>query len=101
MEYVDYFPGHDFVDVLAADIYRGDYRQSHHDQLVELANEKPIAMGEIGLVPGPQILDQQPQWAWFMIWARFPWTKNNKDDVRNLYNHPRVLINKDIVFDDN
>ena len=101
MEYVDYFPGHEFVDVLAADIYRGDYRQSHHDQLVELANEKPIAMGEIGLVPEPQILDQQPRWTWFMIWARFPWTKNNKDDVRNLYNHPRVLLNKDIVFDDN
>ena len=31
-----FYPGNEYVDVLAADIYKNDYKQSHHDQLLEL-----------------------------------------------------------------
>lgn len=86
-----FYPGNDYVDVLAADIYNNDYKQSHHDQLVELGMGKLIAMGEIGNVPAPSVLDQQPKWSWFMIWARFPWTDNTPDAIRKLYSHPRVI----------
>ena len=30
-EYHLFYPGPEFVDILAADIYKGDYKQSHHD----------------------------------------------------------------------
>ncbi|WP_319592482.1 glycosyl hydrolase [uncultured Draconibacterium sp.] len=86
-----FYPGNEYVDVLAADIYRNDYKQSHHDELVELGEGKLIALGEIGQVPSPEIIEQQPEWAWFMIWARFPWTHNDREDVQKLYNSERVL----------
>lgn len=85
-----FYPGNDYVDVLAADIYKADYKQSHHDQLLELGGGKVIALGEVGALPSPEILDQQPKWTWFMCWARFPWTHNTHDQVQQLYNHPRV-----------
>lgn len=91
-DYHLFYPGNDYVDVLAADIYKGDYKQSHHDQLVELGKGKPIALGEIGDMPSPEILDQQPQWVWFMCWAHFPWTHNTPDEVRAVYNHPKTII---------
>lgn len=93
-----YFPGHENVDVLAADVYLGDYRQSHHDQLLELGKGKPIAMGEIGKVPDPSVLDEQDKWVWFMIWHKFPWTKNKKEDVQAFYNHPKVLTKSEVEY---
>lgn len=90
-DYHLYYPGDDFVDVLAADIYKNDYKQSHHDQLLELGRGKPIAIGECGVMPTPDILLQQPHWTWFMTWARFVWTHNEPGAVKNLYLSPSVL----------
>lgn len=88
--YAGFYPGHDVVDVLAADVYADDYRQSHHDELVELAGERPIALGEVGVMPTPLTLEKQPRWAWFMTWTTFLTDANDPDSVRALYASPRV-----------
>ena len=85
-----FYPGEEYVDVLAADIYKADYKQSHHDQLVELGKGKIIALGEVGALPSPEILKQQPEWTWFMCWAHFPWTHNTREQVLELYQDARV-----------
>jgi len=89
--YEDFFPGTDCVDVLAADVYHRDYRQSHHDELFGLGGGKLIALGEIGQVPAPEILVRQPLWAWFMIWADWVNTHNSPKEIQDLYGSPRVL----------
>lgn len=86
-----FYPGNEYVDVLAADIYKNDYKQSHHDELIALGKGKIIALGEVGQLPTPETLQRQPQWVWFMCWARFPWTNNTQEQVRNLYNDDRVI----------
>lgn len=86
-----FYPGAKYVDILAADVYKNDYKQSHHDQLVKLGKGKLIALGEVGNLPTPAILEQQPQWSWFMCWAHFPWTNNTPEIVKKLYDSPRVL----------
>ncbi len=91
-----FYPGSNYVDVLAADVYGNDFKQSHHDQLAALANGKLIALGEVGNIPTPDILKQQPQWTWFMIWADFPWTHNTPQGIRDLYNDPKVLTKDEI-----
>ena len=86
-----FYPGDEFVDVLAADVYRNDYKQSHHDDLISLAKGKPIALGEVGGLPDPEIFDNQHDWEWFMSWGNLL-TRSNKEEVINkLYNSPRVL----------
>lgn len=91
--YSDVYPGGDVVDVLAADVYGGDYRQSHHDDLLALADGRPIALGEIGQLPDdPDLLfESQPAWAWFMIWRTFLTVENPHALVRRLYASPRVV----------
>jgi mannobiose 2-epimerase len=92
--YEDYFPGLEYVDVLAADIYHRDYRQSHHDELVQLGRGKLIALGEVGEVPTPEILDRQPMWAWFMIWSNFVNTHNTPEQIQQLYAYPKILTHE-------
>ncbi|MCX7984822.1 MAG: glycosyl hydrolase [Bacteroidetes bacterium] len=90
--YEDYFPGLAYVDVLGSDIYRNDYRQSHHDELVELGKGKIIALAEVGQVPTPKILQRQPYWCWFMVWSFFIESQYNSQEVlRLLYNDPRTI----------
>lgn len=89
--YKKYFPGIKYVDVLAADIYHNDFRKSNQDQLLDLAHGKPIAIGEVGEVPTPEILKQQPYWEWFLIWAHFNWENNSSQAMRALFSDPRVI----------
>ena len=89
--YAGFYPGHDVVDILAADVYANDYRQSHHDELLELADGRPIALGEVGVLPTPEALENQRQWAWFMTWTTFLTQENDADEVRRLFASPRVL----------
>jgi len=89
--YKDYFPGTEYVDVLAADVYHNDYRQSHHDQLLELGKGKIIALGEVGEVPSNEILRAQPSWSWFMVWSNFIHSPNEPGEIQALYGNPSVL----------
>lgn len=90
--YERFYPGNDYVDVLAADVYRKDYQQSHHDQLVKLGGGKPIALGEIGDLPPDSVLTAQTSWTWFMVWGYFINKRfNTPEQVKALYANPRVL----------
>jgi mannan endo-1,4-beta-mannosidase len=70
---LDWYPGDDYVDILAADLYapagiRGDFftvfdriRELHHGR-------KPIALGECGALPD---LTVDAPWLWFLTWDDF------------------------------
>ena len=97
--YEDFFPGNEYVDILAADVYRNDYKQSHHDQLVVLGNGKPIALGEVGDIPALDTLAQQAQWSWFMPWGWILFLSNEPDFINEVYNSERVLTLDEVSVD--
>jgi mannan endo-1,4-beta-mannosidase len=97
--YEDFFPGIEYVDILAADVYRNDYKQSHHDRLVSLAEGKPVALGEVGEIPTVGILEQQPRWSWFMPWGWILFFSNSPDRIREVYQSPRVLTLDEVTVD--
>jgi mannan endo-1,4-beta-mannosidase len=86
-----FYPGPEYVDILAADIYKGDYKQSHHDDLLALANGKPIALGEIGVAPDTRIFATQTEWSWFMMWASWPWKYNTPEQLNQLYDYSKTI----------
>lgn len=94
--YVDFWPGSEYVDILAADVYRRDWKQSHYDDLLKLANGKPIALGEVGDPPTSEILDHQPRWTWFMPW--FLQTRN-PEALKAIFADKRVLSKDDVSID--
>lgn len=89
--YADYYPGSDYVDVLAADVYHADWKQSHHDELVALGKGKIISLGEVGALPSTAVYEEQPQWSWFMPWGYFILNRDNVKIAKEIYNHPRSI----------
>ena len=99
--YESFWPGSNYVDVLAADVYRGDWKQSHHDELLKLATGKPIALGEVAPPPTPEILAAQPNWVWFMPWGNLVFWGNGPEIMKEIMHHDRILTREDIVVDKN
>lgn len=104
--YADYFPGVDYVDVLTADVYRNDWRQSHHDQLMELGKGKLIGLGEVGNVPEPALYETQPNWSWFMVWGYCIYDFRSRDRNVNpaakaIYDNPKSITADKIELSNN
>ncbi len=91
-EYASYYPGDEYVDVLATDIYNRDWKQSHHDELLELGHGKLIALGELGSLPSPEMLDSMNRYAWFMIWTGFTEDKfNTLEELSAIFDRPNTV----------
>lgn len=90
----DFFPGTQYADVVSVDNYE-EFKQSHYDDALALAGGKLIALGEVGAVPSPQVLKQQPKWAWFMLWSEFIEEGSPLEAVRALYDAPMTLNRDD------
>lgn len=89
--YRDFYPGHDYVDVLATDVYNFDYEQRDYEELLSLADGRVIALGEVGELPKIEILAAQPKWAWFMVWASWLETHNTLERVMTIYSLRQTL----------
>ena len=68
LKYDECWPGPEYVDILALDCY-GEFKQSYYDDLLKLANGKPITLAEVGAPPPLAVLKTQPKWTWWMTWA--------------------------------
>jgi len=93
-----YFPGSDRVDILATDVYRGGYAQHDYDQLLALAGDKPIALGEVGGIPAPEILRRQPRWCWFMYWGDPSTLWRERDALLAAYQSGDTLTLEDLPW---
>jgi hypothetical protein len=94
MEHAKFFPGIQYVDVLALDVYGGDFNQSYYDSLVALSEGKPLALAEVGTPPTPELLGQQPRWTYYMTWAGMVRNTPRKQ-YEALRRDPRVLSLED------
>lgn len=90
-DYKDFYPDKKYVDVLAADVYHFDYSQKEYNNLLDLADGKLIALGEVGEMPSITVLKAQPKWVWFMIYANYLQSENSPDKVKDIYEYPPVL----------
>ncbi len=96
--YPEFYPGAEYVDVLATDVYNFDYEQKDYEDLLALADGKPIALGEVGELPKMEILTAQPKWAWFMVWASWLETHNTLERVMTIYNSSETLTREEVVL---
>lgn len=97
MEHAKYFPGTEYVDVLALDVYHNDFAQSYYDSLVALSQGKPLALAEVGNPPTPEILAKQPRWTYSMTWAGMV-RNTTRRQYDALFADPRVLSLEDPAY---
>jgi mannan endo-1,4-beta-mannosidase len=86
-----YFPGADKVDILATDVYRGGFARKDYEGLQALAGGKPIALGEVGRLPPPDILHDQPRWTWFMLWGDPSSLWAEREAIKAVYESEEIL----------
>ena len=88
-----YYPGDSYVDILTTDVYTQGFDQENYNQLNALAGRKPIALGEVGALPSPQLLKDQPKWTWFMNWG-----EPDGKSINDVYNSKQVIKLKDLPW---
>ncbi len=84
-DYETYYPGDDYVDILATDVYSEGFNEMNYEMLLDVAKDKPIALGEVGNVPPVEILDDQPRWTWFMVWGDIGGNPQGFKDIWEVY----------------
>ncbi len=91
-----YYPGDEYVHIVATDVYSENFNQVNYDQLSALAGDKPMAIGECGTLPSKKILKEQPNWAWFMFW----YDPEGRDfmDTREAYELDNVTNLRDLPW---
>jgi mannan endo-1,4-beta-mannosidase len=95
-----YWPSdNNYVDVASLDVWMNRQPSAdHYNKMLEVAQGKPIALAEVGSVPSPSVIQSQPKWAWFMVWAEYlkdP-SFNTDDSVKQTYYLPTTLHQDDI-----
>lgn len=99
MEFTSYYPGDQYVDVLALDVYGSDFKQDYYDQLLALAKGKPITLAEVGNPPKPEVLEKQPKWSYWVVWAGMA-NNTTKTEYNALINDPHVLWQESPAYKD-
>ena len=97
MEFSNYYPGNNYLDILALDVYGSDFKQDYYDQLITLSKGKPITLAEVGSPPSPEVLNSQPKWSYWVIWAGMV-RNTSKKQYEALLNDPRVLGQDDAAY---
>jgi mannan endo-1,4-beta-mannosidase len=89
--YDKFYPGNNYVDILATDVYHNNYALRDYNSLQELADGKPVALGEVGHMPSVKQLEEQPNWLWFMTWANFVFENNTEEERQQIYHADKTL----------
>lgn len=97
MEHEKFFPGIEFVDVLALDVYGNDFAQSYYDSLIALSQGKPVTLAEVGNPPSLEILNQQPNWTFYVTWAGMV-RNTTKKQYETLMRDSRILGLEDPAY---
>ncbi|WP_239123886.1 glycosyl hydrolase [Rhizocola hellebori] len=90
----DYWPGASYVDIASLDVWvKMEPSASDYQAMLGVAGGKPIALAEVGRVPSPALMNAQPRWAWWMVWAEWLTDPayNTNAAVQSSYFAPRVL----------
>ena len=101
----DMYPGDQYVDVLALDIYINyshTWSKSQFDRLKTTGKGRPVAVGENGDMPNPQTLFSQDQnWVWWMTWCGFETQYANTNEYyTTIYAQPQTVTQGQIVLGD-
>jgi len=97
MHFSHFYPGDKYLDIVALDVYGSDFNQTYYDSLVILANGKPVVLGEVGNPPAPEIINNQPRWACWVVWAGMG-RNTTKKQYEILANDSRILFQEDAAY---
>ena len=95
--FVNFFPGDDYLDIVSLDVYGSDFNQQYYEDLKDLAKDKPLALGEVGVPPALDVLKTQPAWILYVIWSGMA-KGTPKAQYESFVEDPFVLFREDEAY---
>lgn len=92
-----HYPGNNYVDIIATDVYTEGFNQINYDSILELAGDKPVALGEVGQLPDIYIIHSQPRWCWFMRWG-MPEGASSDKNLMDVYENNATIKLKNLPW---
>jgi hypothetical protein len=83
-----YNPGPEYFDMVSLDVYNTGYTKGNYDAMRGTSAGKPIAIGECMFMPSADVLNQQPQWTYALLWPDF---YANNPKLADAYAGPRAV----------
>jgi mannan endo-1,4-beta-mannosidase len=96
-KFSNFYPGNNYLDILSLDVYGSDFNQAYYDSLMVLSKGKPILFGEVGNPPTLDVLEHQPNWTSWVIWAGMVRNTSQKQ-YQELINNPGILSQEDTAY---
>lgn len=90
-DFEEYNPGDAYWDVFSFDIYDNGYDISWYNYILPIVGDKPMAIGECAQLPDASVLEDQKRWVFFMPWAELVKESNTEDEIKEVYEHKRVI----------
>jgi mannan endo-1,4-beta-mannosidase len=84
-----YNPGASYFDIAALDVYNTGYTSGNYQAMLGAAGDKPIGIAECATLPTPDLLTQQPKWAYVAMWPDY--LSQNASDIAALFNDSAVV----------
>jgi mannan endo-1,4-beta-mannosidase len=67
-QFYDYYPGAQYCDIVSYDNY-SELDDRYYQEILTIANGKPVGFGEVPAPPPPEVLASQPKMTFYMTWA--------------------------------
>jgi mannan endo-1,4-beta-mannosidase len=67
-EFYGFYPGPQYADIVSYDNY-STLDDRYYQEILTIANGKPLGFGEVGSPPPPEVLASQPKMAFYMTWG--------------------------------
>jgi len=97
MAYTNYYPGNDYLDIVSLDVYGSDFSEAYYNELVSLSQGKPLILGEVGNPPTLEVLESQPLWSGWVVWAGMV-RNTTRQQYQTFLDSPRILTLDDPVY---
>lgn len=91
-------PGKEYYDLAGADTYGKGIHNSLFETIKSIHGEAvPIPLHECGTIPDPdECFRQGVTWSWWMLWHSSYLHRYDKEALRRIYNHDRILTRDEL-----
>ncbi|WP_020619225.1 glycosyl hydrolase [Paenibacillus daejeonensis] len=92
-----YNPGNAYWDIFSVDVYNPDgFTTAKYNTALNVAGNKPIAIGECDRLPTASQLLAQPRWVFAMSWAELTFQHNTNAQLQALYGATNVITRDEL-----
>ena len=90
-DWAGYAPGSEFFDLMALDVYGSGFSDSWYREMLMVAGDKLVGIGEVAKMSRSQVLARQSRYCLVMGWSDLVFSENSETELIEFFNNSRIL----------